>query len=207
MPVQNLQSDVRLGRQGVLRDVVDALLEDQVDLLPKCGVQLEVARSVAGRPADLHIPGRKDLGGEAPHPLVEIAEVIFVRLDRPYDRRLNPATRARACRCVRSAHRICLRRRAYERLHLEWRFVKGWSRCRRVDSGSTHANTYDLEAESRCSAGAYWDNQPPILRISSGSSRLAADASPGGYGVISPWPSKTQPHPKRDWRTALLKHG
>src|ERR1017187_2512214 len=66
-------------------DIVDALLEDQVDLPPQFGIQLEIAAGFADGPVQLHIPGGEDVRGKAAHTLSQIAEVVLVRLDGPHD--------------------------------------------------------------------------------------------------------------------------
>src|ERR1043166_7184631 len=64
-------------------DIVDRFLKDQVDLAAQLSVELKIAPRVVEGPAHLDIARRKHLGGEAPHALLQIAEVVLVRLDGP----------------------------------------------------------------------------------------------------------------------------
>src|SRR5262245_47497329 len=66
-------------------DVVDRLLEDQKDLASHIRPDLEVQLVPRRAESELDAARSEDVAGEAPHALVEVAQLVALRVDYPDD--------------------------------------------------------------------------------------------------------------------------
>jgi len=81
----NPELDIRLLATGVTHDVVDAFFEDQKDLTANISAQFHVLGLGPLLEAKFDIARGEDLAGESPHPLRQIAEMVFMGINRPND--------------------------------------------------------------------------------------------------------------------------
>ena len=69
----------------MLDDVVNALFKDQKHFAPQVCAQRQVFINLRSAKANIYAARRRHFAGESAHALCQIAEMIFLRIDRPND--------------------------------------------------------------------------------------------------------------------------
>src|SRR5690242_21192018 len=75
--IRQLKLDLRFGAPGMLDKVVDALLENQKDLASDVGSQSYVCLVIGRYESKGNVAGCKSVAREPPHPVNQIAQMIF----------------------------------------------------------------------------------------------------------------------------------
>src|SRR5262249_32063415 len=83
--VLNEEINLHAGTFGMPDDVVAALFKDEENLAAHIGVEFHGTLRVTGIKAQLDLVGGEKVAGKAPHAMGQVAEVVPVGIDRPYN--------------------------------------------------------------------------------------------------------------------------